>query len=246
MFGETLVKDRVDIAEELFALLPVCLNRGTDLTPANRINVAKRQIFKFTAKFSHTETVGEGGIDVECLSSDGLLALRLQMFQRAHVVKTVGKFDEHNADIGNHGEEHLSDVLCLTILAIGELDFVDFGDAINDVGDLFAEGCSNFTAGHGGIFDGIVEKAGCDGGGVELHLGQDPGYLKWMQGKGIARRAFLAGMMLQAKFVSLLNDGDVVAGTILPHGRKQHLEGFSELLLVGIGGCRSGVRGDHN
>jgi hypothetical protein len=67
-----------------------------------------------------------------------------------------------------------------------------------------------------------------------------------MQGEGVARSASLAGVMLQAEIVCLLNDGNVVTGTILPHSRKQHLKGFSELLFIGIWRCRSSVRGGHD
>ena len=92
------------------------------------------------------------------------------MFQRAHVVKTIGQFDEHNANIGDHGEEHFSDVFRLAIFAIGKLDLVDFGNAIDNVGHLFAEGFCNFAAGDGSIFDCIVKQAGGNRGGVELHF----------------------------------------------------------------------------
>src|SRR5580692_7398231 len=95
------------------------------------------------------------------------------MFQSAHVVEAVGQLDEHNTHVGDHGEKHLADVLCLAILAVGELDLVDFGDAFNDVGNLIAEGLFNLFVGGGGVFNGIVQQAGGDGRGVELHLGQN-------------------------------------------------------------------------
>ena len=171
VFDKALVQDGVDIAEKLFALLAVRFDGGTDLIVTDGIDIAKRQVLEFTANFAHAETVSEGGINVEGFSSDSLLPFRLKMFQGAHVVETIGEFDEHHANIGDHGEEHFSDVFRLAILAIGKLDLVDFGDAVDDVGNLFAEGFSNFAAGHGGIFDCIVKQAGGNGGRIQLHFG---------------------------------------------------------------------------
>ena len=39
----------------------------------------------------------------------------------------------------DHGQQHLADVLRLAVFAVGELDFVDLGDALDDVRDLLAE-----------------------------------------------------------------------------------------------------------
>ena len=54
----------------------------------------------------------------------------------AHVVQAVGELDEHNADVRNHGEQHLADVLCLMIFTVRKLDPVELGDTLDDVGDL--------------------------------------------------------------------------------------------------------------
>jgi hypothetical protein len=58
------------------------------------------------------------------------------------------------------------------LLARGEVDFADFGDAFDDVGDLLAEFLANVDDGDGSVFDRVVEQAGGDGDRVHLHLGQ--------------------------------------------------------------------------
>ena len=96
---KTLVQDGIDVAEKLFALLAVRFHGGADLIVADGIDIAKGEIFEFAANFAHAEAVRERRIDVEGLARDGLLTFRLQMFQRAHVVKTIGQLDEHDSNI---------------------------------------------------------------------------------------------------------------------------------------------------
>ena len=78
-------------------------------------------------------------VDVLGLAGDGLLAVGLQVLEGAHVVQTVGQLDQHHAHIGDHGQQHLAHVFCLAVFAVGKLDFVDLGDALDDVGHLVAK-----------------------------------------------------------------------------------------------------------
>jgi len=57
----------------------------------------------------------------EGFAGDGALALGREVLEGAHVVQAVGELDEDDADIADHSEEHLADVLGLASFAIGEL-----------------------------------------------------------------------------------------------------------------------------
>ena len=116
--------------------------------------------------------MGDGRVDLECLFGNFALAVGLQMLERAHVVQAVGEFDEHHADVVDHGEHHLAQVLGLRLFARGKIDFVDLGDALDDVGDLLAKFLADIDDGDGSIFDRVMEQAGGDGDWVHLHLGQ--------------------------------------------------------------------------
>src|SRR5208282_1978619 len=131
---------------------------GGDLLEADRIGVTEGQVLELAAYLAHAEAVGEWGIDVEGLAGDGFLAVRLQVLEGAHVVEAVSELDEDDADVGDHGQQHLADVLGLAVFAIGELDFVDLGDALDDVGDLIPEAGFDLFAGGGRVFDGVVEE----------------------------------------------------------------------------------------
>ena len=74
---------------------------------------------------------------VSCAIS--LLLLGRQVAERAHVVGAVGELDQDDADVARHREEHLAEVLGLLLLARGEVDLADLGDAVDQAGDLLAE-----------------------------------------------------------------------------------------------------------
>ena len=131
---------------------------------AHGIGVAEGQVFELATDFAHAEAVRERCVDVQGLAGDGFLAIGLQMLEGAHVVQAIGELDKDDAHVGDHGQQHFAYVLSLAVFAIGELDFVDLGDALDDVGDLLAEAGFNFLVGGGGIFYGVVQQAGGDGG----------------------------------------------------------------------------------
>ena len=171
--------------------------------------------------------MGEGRVDIHGFAGDGLLALGLQVFEGAHVVEAVGQLDEHDAHVGHHGQQHLAHVLGLAVFAVGELDLVDLGDAIDDVRHLVAESGVDFLAGGGRVFHRVMEEAGGDGRGVQLHLGQDFRHFEGVNDVGLAGSAHLAGMMLDAELPGFANEGDVFAGAV---GLDLAQEGFETLV----------------
>ncbi len=97
--------------------------------------------------------MGDGGVDLERLLRDLVLAVGLKVFERAHVVQAIGEFDEHHADVIDHGEHHLAQVFGLRFFARGEIDLADLGDAFDDVRDLLAEFFADVDDGDRGVFD---------------------------------------------------------------------------------------------
>ena len=59
--------------------------------------------------------------------------------QRAHVVQPVGELDQDDAHVARHRQQHLAKRLGLAFLAGGELQLVQFGQAIDQVGGRRAE-----------------------------------------------------------------------------------------------------------
>jgi hypothetical protein len=81
------------------------------------IDVLETQVFQFAANLAHAQPVRDGSIDVEGLSRDFLLAIRVEMLERAHVVQPVRKFDQDDANVVDHGQHHLAEVLRLRLFA---------------------------------------------------------------------------------------------------------------------------------
>ena len=75
----------------------------------------------------------------------------------------------------DHGQQHLADVFRLAVFAVGELDLVELGDALDDVRDLLAELFGDVFGGDVGVFHRVVQQAGRDRGRVHLQLGQHLG-----------------------------------------------------------------------
>ena len=201
--------------EEDFAFAAEGVDFVGELLVGEGIGVAEGEVFELAAEFAHAEAVGERSVDVEGLPGDLLALLGLEVLEGAHVVEAVGELDDDDADVGDHGEEHLAYVLGLLVFAIGELDVVEFGDAFDDVGDLFAEAFFDLVGGDVGVFDGVVEQAGGDGGGVHLELGENEGDFERMDDVGFTGGALLAFVLLQAELPGLADDVEVVAGAVV-------------------------------
>ena len=142
------------------------------------------------------------------------------MLERAHVVQAVGEFDEHDADVVDHGEHHLAQILGLRFFPRREIDLADLGDAFDDVRDLLAKFLADFDAGDGRVFDRVVQQAGGDGDRVHAHIRENVGDFEGMDQIGLAGRAMLAGVVLLRKLIGALDEIEIVVGTVLaqlPH-----------------------------
>ena len=172
------------------------------------------QVFQFAADLAHAQPVGDGRVDVQGFARDLLLPLLREILQGAHVVQAVGQLDEHHADVVHHGQHHLAHVLGLRLFGGSEIDFADLGDALDDVGHLLAELRLDLVHGHGGVFHGVVQQPGDDGGGVQPHVRQHDGDFQGMHQVGFARLAHLSFVMLFGEFVGLLHQGLVFGGAV--------------------------------
>ena len=227
-----------DAFEEDFAFAAKGVDLGGELLVGEGVGIAEGEVFELAAELAHAEAVGERGEDLEGFAGDLLALGDRQMLEGAHVVEAVGELDDDDAHVGDHGEEHFADVLGLVVFAVGEFDFVELGDTFDDVGDLVAETLFDLFGGDVGVFDGVVEEAGSDGGGVHLELGEDQADFEGMDDVGLAGGALLAFVLLQGEGPGLADDFEVVAGAIV----VDLLEEAGEFLvdLGDVGGAGAG------
>ena len=87
-----------------------------------RLEVLERQLLELVLDLAHAEAVGDRRVDVARLLRDLDPALLRQVVQRPHVVQAVGELDQDDADVVDHRQQHLAEVLRLPLLARRELD----------------------------------------------------------------------------------------------------------------------------
>ena len=88
---------------------------AVELAVIFRVQVLEGEVFQLAAQFTHAETVRDGRVDVHRFLRDALALFRLEVLQRPHVVQTVGEFDEDDANIVDHRQQHLAHVFGLLL-----------------------------------------------------------------------------------------------------------------------------------
>ena len=175
-----------------------------------RVHEAKGEVFELAAQLAHAEPVRERRVDVQRFARDGLLLLRLQVLERAHVVQAISQLDEDDAHIAHHGQQHLAHAFGLAVFLVGELYLVELGDALDDMRHLLAKHAGDVGGGDRCVFDRVMQQAGGDRCGVELHLREHDGDLKRVEHVGLARGTQLPAVVLQAHLPGAADDLGVV------------------------------------
>ena len=222
--AELRLDDADDAIEERFTFAAKGVDLRSELGVGERVDVTEGEVFELAAQLAHAETMREGSVNVEGLFGNALLLFGSKMLERAHVVQAVCELDDDDADVGNHGEQHLADVLGLMVFAIREFDFVEFGDAFDDVSDLFAEATGDLLRGDVGVLDGVMQEAGGDRCRVHLQIGEDLGDFERMDNIGLAGGAALALMLFLTECPGDADEIEVVVRPVRTDGGDDMLE----------------------
>jgi hypothetical protein len=126
----------------------------------------------------------------------------------------VRQLHQDDADVVDHGEQHLAEILRLALLARGKRDGSDLGDALDQVGHFRAEQLADLLDRRQGVLDHVVQEAGDDGSGVEAKVGEEIGHLEGMDQVGLPRLAHLAAMGERRKDVGPAQQLDVAIGHV--------------------------------
>jgi hypothetical protein len=126
-----------------------------DLVVPLRVQGGEGEILEFPLDGVHAQPVGQRREHLERLARLALLLLGRQEAQRAHVVQPVGELDHQHARVAGHRHDHLADRLGLGRRA--ELDLVELGDPVDEMGDLGAEVGGDVVQGQPGVLDGVVQ-----------------------------------------------------------------------------------------
>ena len=85
-------------------------------------------------------------------------------------MQTICEFDQNDADIARHGEQHFAEVFCLRFMLARKLQAIQFGQPFHQLGHGFAETLRQLCFGNARIFDGVMEQRCHDGNGIHLPI----------------------------------------------------------------------------
>ena len=120
--------------------------------------------------------------------------------QRAHVVQAVGELHHDDANVVDHGQQHLADVFGLAGLGSQQVEAADFRDAFDQARDVRTEALDDARRGNARVLDHIVQQGGAQRRDVQLHVRQDVRHFQGMRQVGIAGLAQLRAVLLGGKF----------------------------------------------
>ena len=172
--------------------------------------VEEGQVLEFPFNGAHAQTVGQGRIHVHGLAGLKQATVLTQGRKGAHVVQTVGKFDDDNANVFGHGEEHLAQRKRLLLVHAIDFDVGELGHAIDELGHRIAKQAGHIGKRGLGILDGIMQQRGAHHIAVHLEIGQNDGHLDGMVDVHLTRATLLVAVLLGSKAVGLLHLREVV------------------------------------
>ena len=161
---------------------------------ARRIQVAEREVVEFLIDRIESQPVGNRRVDVDGLARDAFAFGWRYRIERAHVVQAVGEFDQDDAHVARHRQQHFAEILGLRFFVGFEFDAVEFGNAIDKFGHRFAELLGDFGLGDLGVFHHVVQQRGSQRLRIEMQLGEDIGNRQRMRNIRFARGAELTAV----------------------------------------------------
>ena len=176
-----------------------------------RIEIAEGEIFELIAEQAHAEAVRDGSVKIERFAGDTLLLLRIDVFERTHVVETVRELDENDADVIHHGENHLTEVFRLAGFRSHEVEAADLRHALDQAGGVFAKALADLLERKFGIFDNVMQERGGKSRRVEANIGEDVSDLDRVRDIEIARLADLAAVTLGGDLIGAANQPGIFA-----------------------------------
>ena len=136
------------------------------------------------------------------------------MLQRAHVVKAIGEFDQNDAKVGDHRQQHFAERLGLLRFFRDEVVARNFRDAVDQFRDVVAEVLLQRLFCCESVFQYIVQETHCNRRFVEPHVGEDVGDVERMDEIRLAGAAHLSSMLARRKDVSFLQELFVEVGLV--------------------------------
>ena len=206
-----LIGERLDgLGQIALANLARLSHHARDALVGVGLQVEEGQVLELPLNRAHAQAVSQGRIHVHGLASLKQAAVLTQGCKGAHVVQTVGKLNDNDADVLRHGEEHLAQRKGLLLVHAVDFDVGELGHAIDELGHRIAKQAGNIGKRGLGILNGIVQQRGAHHIAVHFEIGQNDGNLDGMVNVHLARTALLVAVLLGGKAVGLLHFREVL------------------------------------
>ena len=113
---------------------------------------------KLLIRIVQANAVGDLSINFEGFFGDAAAFFRTHRAKGAHIVQSVGKFDDNDAHVFSHGEDKFAETFRLMLGMIFKFEFFQLGEAVHHFGNGIAEFCRHFDFGYTRIFQYIVHN----------------------------------------------------------------------------------------
>jgi hypothetical protein len=188
------------------------------------VEFGEGEILEFVLDRVHADAFGKRRVDIHRFHRDAPALFRLgDVVEGPHVVQAIRQLDDENAQVVRHREQQLAEVLRLArpLRRAHVLEHGEFGDAVDELGDLGTELAVDLVESGNGVLDGVVQQGRRDGGGIEPHVGDDAGDLKRMGEIRRAAGALLGTVGLERKAVGAGEQVGVSVGVVAPDPRDE-------------------------
>ena len=173
VLAELLVNYASDVLDKSDALTVFIVDILLYLSVSDRVEVRDTEIFKLLLYLLHTEAVRERRVNVHSLKRR-LSSLGVSLDRKStHIVKSVAELDENNSDILGHREEHLAEILDMSLLLVLDIESYHLGKSVDEHRrfrsefrlDLLEVGLIR------AVLHGIVKERGTDRVGIKTEVG---------------------------------------------------------------------------
>ena len=115
--GQFILQLAHHVGDEALAIQAPLMQQLGDLLVLIGLKVTEGQVLQFPLDVTDTETVGQRRIDVEDFTGDAVAFFVIGGFHRTDRTGAFGQFDQRDANVVDHGDQHLAQVFDLALRA---------------------------------------------------------------------------------------------------------------------------------
>ena len=193
--GERTLKSTLELLDRAAGRAAPPLDPGAGRVIRLGVEVLERQILELVFDLPHSQSVGDGRVDVQGLLPDGQSSPLRHVAERTHVVQPVGQLDENDANVVDHGEQHLAEVFRLSFLARGEGDGADLGDTFHDMSHFGPKQFSHPLDRGECVLNDVMEQTSRNRDVIQTHVRHQGSHLEGVGHIRLTGTSNLTGML---------------------------------------------------